>query len=779
MNKFFLRRVLACLVIFLASCGGNSSAPSAVAPDDTTDTTDPDGSDDPTDTAGAPDDPPAPVTPIVSDPWTGPGCNRLVNGDFEGGSETPWIGTATKTLTDQAWLGSYAMTIRDGWIRQWLPAPPVGTPFVFRGKYQGDDGDSFIGVGVDYLDNNGEQIDQTFLHVEPHLPLGTRYVDPWRTFEHETTVLPGTHTMRLWAYASNGRTLTVDQLDYRRKGCVDESTDPGLFAYDMPEAWASSTLACSTDRLRNGYGVNGLYDRNGLYNWRSYMSAVAGIGSVSQGHLSVAASEVPEICGLRNKHDIKAELQASDFFGDGPLSGGYGIGYKEALLDDGSRTLTAETTSPRNAGAYYRSLSVRISPRGEFLSCTDTVMTGTRRVGVTEVETTVCGRGARPLPTQDLASSVIEFSVQRLPDSGNSFVDPIFSQPRISDDGRYIGYKLREEPEDGTRTRYAAFRYDRMTDTVQRVADNVVRDLPAQLSGDGRYLQYATECDELIPGFDPAQESYLRCHQLYVHDFNENRAIALGLPMQSTTTSASPEFIKVGLLPRAAPFSQIAGNGQVALVSEYYQPNFPTAALRFSPYVVSVATNERLLELNTFVDDAAISDDGRYLAWTVPESEPGSVTTRSVLYLQDIISGERRMGGLVALGSTLSLSTDGRRVRYQSADGADSDNTDWQQFDFATQLVSPVQGPFELKSRDERINVEARIGDDEINDIGLMGSTNQTMAVLSGNGDSTPVAVSADGNTLLFLSEATNFGDTPAQASTGIFIADLTSIPRD
>ena len=28
-------------------------------------------------------------------------------------------------------------------------------------------------------------------------------------------------------------------------------------------------------------------------------------------------------------------------------------------------------------------------------------------------------------------------------------------------------------------------------------------------------------------------------------------------------------------------------------------------------------------------------------------------------------------------------------------------------------------------------------------------------------------------------SEATNFGDTPAQASTGIFVADIRSIPRD
>lgn len=74
-----------------------------------------------------------PLPPVTADPWTGSACNRLAGGDFESIDPACWSGNATTELTGEAWLGGHALTIRDGWVRQWLAAPPAGTEFTFSG----------------------------------------------------------------------------------------------------------------------------------------------------------------------------------------------------------------------------------------------------------------------------------------------------------------------------------------------------------------------------------------------------------------------------------------------------------------------------------------------------------------------------------------------------------------------------------------------------------------------------------------------------------------------
>lgn len=165
-------------------------------------------------------------------------CNVLGNGDFENGL-TDWLSSINPTLVSDAHSGRTAARLAGGWMSTTVTAS-ANTDFTLTGHYQRVLANGWSGVGIDYLDANGNEIGET---VQTLTPQGS-----YARFIVNVRTPANTASLRLWFYSDADAQITVDAIDLRRTGCDNGggSTDscnavvnPG-FEQDLI-AWSSNT----------------------------------------------------------------------------------------------------------------------------------------------------------------------------------------------------------------------------------------------------------------------------------------------------------------------------------------------------------------------------------------------------------------------------------------------------------------------------------------------------------------------------------------------------------
>ncbi|MGE0799236.1 MAG: galactose oxidase-like domain-containing protein [Lautropia sp.] len=137
-------------------------------------------------------------------------CNRLFNGGFESGLSNWELWTATDLVADSR-NGNFAARFGDGWIGTTATIDP-GKSYTITAQYKASGGAAgWAGLGLDFLDAAGEELGETNVTLEP-------------TANYTLATLPvpaipaGTVAIRVWVY-SQGRTITLDDVDLRVSGC--------------------------------------------------------------------------------------------------------------------------------------------------------------------------------------------------------------------------------------------------------------------------------------------------------------------------------------------------------------------------------------------------------------------------------------------------------------------------------------------------------------------------------------------------------------------------------
>ena len=143
-------------------------------------------------------------------------CNRLVNPGFESGLGG-WEVHTPVSLSPLSHSGARAASFGDGWIGNRIAAGPA-RQYIATGAYRSAGAAGWAGVGIDYLDANGVEIAETTASLDP--------VADWATFALTASTPAGTAGIRVWFYADDGRTVSVDDVDLREVGCGEPQAPP-------------------------------------------------------------------------------------------------------------------------------------------------------------------------------------------------------------------------------------------------------------------------------------------------------------------------------------------------------------------------------------------------------------------------------------------------------------------------------------------------------------------------------------------------------------------------
>lgn len=148
---------------------------------------------------------------IVNQPGVIAACNLLKNGGFESGLGS-WVSNVTPQLTAQAGSGSgnSALRFAGGWVSLTVPAV-TGADYSLSGSYQSGGNFGWIAHGIEYLNAAGQEIGEQVAALSPSavfVPLDLSGAAP-----------VGTTSIRLWFYATDSRSLVLDDLDLRQTTC--------------------------------------------------------------------------------------------------------------------------------------------------------------------------------------------------------------------------------------------------------------------------------------------------------------------------------------------------------------------------------------------------------------------------------------------------------------------------------------------------------------------------------------------------------------------------------
>ncbi|MGC1442580.1 MAG: Ig domain-containing protein, partial [Burkholderiaceae bacterium] len=138
-------------------------------------------------------------------------CNRFSDGGFESGTGN-WFSDTSPTVVGGARTGAGALTFGNGFIGQVFDATP-GTQYTFSGFYQSDGNVGWAGFGVDFVDANGDEVGELVRTLE--------VAGDWTAFSLDAPVPLGAVFIRPWFYTQAGRTVTLDDIDLSKTGCVD------------------------------------------------------------------------------------------------------------------------------------------------------------------------------------------------------------------------------------------------------------------------------------------------------------------------------------------------------------------------------------------------------------------------------------------------------------------------------------------------------------------------------------------------------------------------------
>ena len=175
----------------------------------------------PTNTPVVPTNPPT-NTPVVptNTPTSTPSpssCQLLTNGDFESGL-TSWDQYGTLILSSNAFEGTAALDVSNGWAGQVVNAKP-NTDYTLQGHYQTVGNAAWVGVGIDYLDNNGVEIGEHLVRLSPN-------VSAYKEFSVSGTSPAGTSQIQVWLFSSYGGKLLVDNVFLKETLCDGPSATP-------------------------------------------------------------------------------------------------------------------------------------------------------------------------------------------------------------------------------------------------------------------------------------------------------------------------------------------------------------------------------------------------------------------------------------------------------------------------------------------------------------------------------------------------------------------------
>ncbi|MGB7298508.1 MAG: RICIN domain-containing protein [Burkholderiaceae bacterium] len=152
-----------------------------------------------------------PLDPNVGGGGGGDSCNVLADGGFESGIGD-WFTNVVPTRVGNAHSGNFALRFGDGFLGQVFDATP-GTQYTFSGFYKSDGNSGWAGYGLDFVAANGSEVGELVRTLE--------IAGTWTAFSLNAQIPVNAVFVRPWFYTNTGRTVTLDDIDLRKTGCLD------------------------------------------------------------------------------------------------------------------------------------------------------------------------------------------------------------------------------------------------------------------------------------------------------------------------------------------------------------------------------------------------------------------------------------------------------------------------------------------------------------------------------------------------------------------------------
>jgi Tol biopolymer transport system component len=336
-------------------------------------------------------------------------------------------------------------------------------------------------------------------------------------------------------------------------------------------------------------------------------------------------------------------------------------------------------------------------------------------------------RADRGLPI----TSLISLGVHNKPSEGQSYA------PSISTDGRYVDFDSDADnlvPGD-TNAQNDVFVRDRATGRTERVSvsssgkQGDKGSFTPAISGDGRWVAFVSDATNLVPGDTNGASD------VFLHDRHTHRTIRLSVALDGRETlgGSSPSL--------SADGRWVVYNVDSPLISKGTDEDL--AGL----FVYDTRTGRRERLGHADGTDPTISADGRYVAFSseIRDLVPGDTNRKSDCFVFD---RRTRTISRVSLGGTKAVGGGwfrGAKQGNQESNGAViSGNGRYVVFvSTAKNLV-----PGDTNKHDDVFLRDLRTGETRLVSAGLHGR--------GANGVSGAATLSADGQTIVFLSQASN-----------------------
>ncbi|HZE67809.1 MAG TPA: hypothetical protein VE081_14330 [Sporichthyaceae bacterium] len=337
---------------------------------------------------------------------------------------------------------------------------------------------------------------------------------------------------------------------------------------------------------------------------------------------------------------------------------------------------------------------------------------------------------AAPLSTAPI-TSLISLGVHDKPSAGQSYA------PSISTDGRYVAFDSDADnlvPGD-TNSQNDVFVRDRRTGRTERVSLNSTGQqgdkgsfTPA-ISGDGRWVAFVSDADNLVPG------DTNRASDVFLRDRRRNKTVRLSVALDGRETlgGSSPSISANG--------RWVVYNVASPLISKGTDEDLAGMFV----HDTRTGHSERLGHIEG--DDPTISADGRYVAFSseIRDLVPGDTNRKADCFVFD---RRTRTISRVSLGGSKPLGNGwfrGNKQGSQESTGAVI-SADGHYVAFVSTARNLV--PKDANAHDDVFVRDLRTGATRLVSIGLHGQ--------GANGVSGGPSLSADGQTVVFLSQASN-----------------------
>jgi len=341
--------------------------------------------------------------------------------------------------------------------------------------------------------------------------------------------------------------------------------------------------------------------------------------------------------------------------------------------------------------------------------------------------------------------------------------------PAVSGDGRYVAYYSRASSlvPDDTNGVGDIFVWDRETDTTIRITDGDDWSRMPDISADGRYVTFDSRASNLVPGDTNG------FYDVFVWDRNT------GATTRITDGNDDSEVPVISADGKTIAFTSRASNLAPEDANYFERDVFVWDAAAGT--TTRITDSASYLQEDSFAGD--ISTDGRYVTFTSHSSilVPNDTNEREDVFLWNSITGTiTRVSEDQAQNP--SVSADGRFVVYDAQWGG----TQVFLWDATTGQTTHITESFEGGSNQGEISADGRyitlqswapnlVPDDRngVGDIFVWDRVTETMTrITDGDGDSGNPAISADGRSIAFDSDAGDLVTDDSNAVGDIFLWD-------